>query len=679
MPHGTAAALGFIVGLSLLTLQHHIQRQQRKNGKNRNLASHSSTEPVLRTDPVNETTADRWRRGTLSGVPKGVFKIRTLSHNGIKKYQFGLQIETTGWLSLGISAKKTSSTSWKNQMTGPPASYALVGTGRDLFSVPSATIAVSSITLDDMPPSKSPGAVTKDVGVENATLERIAQKDGKTLTTLSFVATTSIGNHPLDDTVNFIYAYGSNKQSDFQYHTPSRRGALLNIHLSTFAKDGDVVATSRVPYYELHGSFLAFIWSGTTLLGGIIARYGRHYSWWIDAHQFLQTVATVLSFPLTLLSYFAKDGSGSHYSTFHGGFGLIFSLAATFQGTLGSYAHAAFAHDCGLVSKRPTFMANCRFVHRTLGKCMLIVASVQILFGLHSYNPDFFDDSAYSLPWIYCIYVSLTWVLIIYIEVRHQKNLREHRVHVCNTQEILKTKSASGGTGGGAGGDMNESNPSNGMQVKRKKRSSHISFSLITGAGYMTAADIKLNDTAYLDAVECIDEMLKTSNLNVFEMIQEWSNDPLHIHEVKKLTPVGRCCPMRCSYIKGHRSMLTSEILGFYKFLHMRAGSQTILVEEKEEIEMQNNPMRKSTRKPRMTMMHKSHSQKVKLLSSKISEHLIVNRDISNKEQFLDERDIDILETVVGSINNSGVKDNENHKDEYEEERDDEELESVII
>ena len=122
--------------------------------------------------------------------------------------------------------------------------------------------------------------------------------------------------------------------------------------------------------------------------------------------------------------------------------------------------------------------------------------------------------------------------------------------------------------------------------------------------------------------------------------------------------------------------MLTSEILGFYKFLHMRVGSQTILVEEEKEIELQNNPMRKHKK---ITMMHKSHSQKVKLLSSKISEHLIVNRDISNKEQFLDERDIDILETVVGSINNSGVKDNENHKDEYEEERDDEELESVII
>jgi len=265
--------------------------------------------------------------------------------------------------------------------------------------------------------------------------------------------------------------------------------------------------------------------------------------------------------------------------------------------------------------------------------------------------------------------------LIIYIEVRHQTKLREHQVHVRNNQEILKSISASGGAGGGArGGDINESNPSNGMQVKSKKRSSQISFSLITGAGYMTAADIKLNDTTYLDAVECIDEMLKTSNLNVYEMIQEWSNDPLHIHEVKKLTPVGRCCPMRCSYIKGHRSMLTSEILGFYKFLHMRVGSQTILVEEEKEIELQNNPMRKHKK---MTMMHKSHSQKVKLLSSKISEHLVVNHDISKNEKFLDERDIDIVETLVGSINTSGAKDNENYKDEYEEKRDEDG--SIII
>ena len=68
--------------------------------------------------------------------------------------------------------------------------------------------------------------------------------------------------------------------------------------------------------------------------------------------------------------------------------------------------------------------------------------------------------------------------------------------------------------------------------------------------------------------------------------------------------------------------------------------------------------------------MHKSHSQKVKLLSSKISEHLVVNHDISKNEKFLDERDIDIVETLVGSINTSGAKDNENYKDEYEEKRD---------
>ena len=437
MPGHTKSALGgLLVGVSLLTLQHYISTLSPPSPR-RTLAAHSLAHPTTTTF----ANATEWQAIKLgSAVPQGTFKIRSVGNPTQRRHQFLLEIHTQGWLALAISANNTGP-DWKNYMTGPPASCAVVGTGMNT---------VGYIELNGMPPSTPPTpSLLATNGVTNTTLTRLKNERGETITSLSFVASGRLGGHPLLDTINVLYAYGQTDQPDFQYHTPSRRGVLLHVSL---ANAGDLVVQARIPYYELHGGFLAFIWSVTTLLGGLIARYGRSYHWWIDAHQFLQTVATVLSFPLTLLSYIAKDGSGSHYSSFHGFFGLIFSLTATAQGMLGTYAHAEFAHECGLVSKSPKMMHTCRLVHRTLGKGMLVVATFQILLGLYAYNPNFFNES-FSLPWIFALYAGCTWLCIIAIEVRHQRNWAAHR----------HTQMVPGRVG--------------------KRRTSGISFSLADGSG----------------------------------------------------------------------------------------------------------------------------------------------------------------------------------------------------
>ena len=177
----------------------------------------------------------------------------------------------------------------------------------------------------------------------------------------------------------------------------------------------------------------------------------------------------------------------------------------------------------------------------------------------------------------------------------------------------------------------------------------------------MSENELKVNAECYLDAVEAIDEIVKQFELDVYAMIREWSNDPVHSHEVKKLSPIGKCCPMWMTYFRAHRSMMTSEILGFFKFLHLRTGMVETVVEgeEGEEggtqgvetkgtdeggIEMMTNPMGRPLEKRnasrRTVLVRQHHTDKVKELTQKISMHLVLNRDIDQEEQFLDDGDM---------------------------------------
>ena len=169
----------------------------------------------------------------------------------------------------------------------------------------------------------------------------------------------------------------------------------------------------------------------------------------------------------------------------------------------------------------------------------------------------------------------------------------------------------------------------------------------------MSENELKVNAECYLDAVEAIDEIVKQFELDVYAMIREWSNDPVHSHEVKKLSPIGKCCPMWMTYFRAHRSMMTSEILGFFKFLHLRTGMVETVVEGEEGetkgtdeggIEMMTNPMGRPLEKRnasrRTVLVRQHHTDKVKELTQKISMHLVLNRDIDQEGQFLDDGDV---------------------------------------
>lgn len=431
-----------------------------------------------------------------------------------------------GWLALGLSKK--------GSMIGPPSSSAVLGWWKN--DLPH----VSTIELDSKPPTKLPQK--NDMIKLNASLQRNVGG----FTHMSFVMNSGypIGQSdiynvpgPLGSQHNFIYAWGEEDHTTIQYHSVNRRGNVLNVDLGQIPEGKDALQVAQIPYFEMHGGILATIWSVTTLLGGVIARYFRYKPWWIDAHEFLQTIATVLSLPLTLLSWLGKGGtsdSAKHYSSFHGLFGIIFASAASVQGTLGSLSHSMFSHSFGCICYQHRILARMRKLHRALGKVLLMTATMQILLGLQHFQPvDIVTGTWGMLTIIFVTYASVVWGSVFVLEARHQYAF-------C----FRKMK-----------GDKLNNNYA-------KK----FVFRVQTGSGYMTEKDLKKNDEIFLEVCTLIDTLLAEGSLFsdrnniVFQWCQS-KNGP----GTGLLGKIFRTS--KCSYPRGYRSMKTSEILKFASWI----------------------------------------------------------------------------------------------------------------
>ena len=76
----------------------------------------------------------------------------------------------------------------------------------------------------------------------------------------------------------------------------------------SMAVSSDTSAKRRT-LYTAHGVAMLLVWAVLTVSGVIVARYGRAVGWkhWLAAHSMLQLAGGALTFPLTLLSFFAHD------------------------------------------------------------------------------------------------------------------------------------------------------------------------------------------------------------------------------------------------------------------------------------------------------------------------------------------------------------------------------------
>eukprot|EP00943_MAST-04B_sp_MAST-4B-sp1_P002130 g2130.t1 len=264
-------------------------------------------------------------------------------------------------------------------------------------------------------------------------------------------------------------------------------------------------------FRSLHGGSMATIWALTTLIGGAFARYGRSNKNWIKYHMVFQLIATFLTLPLTILSYITKYES--HYNTTHGQCGLVFSLLATLQGTLGSFVHGAFQHRGGFIGN-PILMWKLRKFHRALGKALLVFATCQIILGIDTLCSCVLNSS-YGIGFI--IYSIIAWLSVLVLEYRHQVGITE--------------------------------------QIK-----AHGKHDYSTHLQYLGKEDLRRDNWIYLHLVAACDEALHeinfTSRIALMKFMKK--TDPTAAVQMKYLV---------CKHWRGHRSLRNDVLLDFLKFI----------------------------------------------------------------------------------------------------------------
>ena len=304
------------------------------------------------------------------------------------------------------------------------------------------------------------------------------------------------------DYVTMIWSYG-------EYGKKHIERGFFNFNFRTLKGEDELDWTllSR----SLHGGAMATIWALTTLIGGAIARYGRSNKNWVKYHMMFQLIATFLTLPLTILSYITKYES--HYNTTHGQCGLVFSLLATLQGTLGSFVHGAFQHRAGFLGN-PILMWKLRKFHRALGKALLLFATCQIILGIDTLCSCVLNSS-YGIGFI--IYSVIAWLSVLVLEYRHQVGITE-------------------------------------------QKKSHGTHDYSTHLQYLGKDDLRRENWIYMHLVAACDEALHEINFNSRSALIKFmeKNDPTAAVQMKCLV---------CKHWRGHRSLRNDVLLDFLKFI----------------------------------------------------------------------------------------------------------------
>ena len=78
--------------------------------------------------------------------------------------------------------------------------------------------------------------------------------------------------------------------------------------------------------------------------------------------QICQTLASVITLPVSMMSYISKQTS--HYTSFHGQFGMLLVVLSLLQGYLGTIVHYHHSHIFG-VHLTPTLEYGLRVVRKS--------------------------------------------------------------------------------------------------------------------------------------------------------------------------------------------------------------------------------------------------------------------------------------------------------------------------
>jgi hypothetical protein len=98
---------------------------------------------------------------------------------------------------------------------------------------------------------------------------------------------------PLSGSILCMFAWGSGSRP--YYHED-------RTHVSTIDFSTGSTGSSELPWRQqmklLHGSMMGSIWGLNVVVGVFVARYERHTTWWFGTHRMLQTLSTLITWPM---------------------------------------------------------------------------------------------------------------------------------------------------------------------------------------------------------------------------------------------------------------------------------------------------------------------------------------------------------------------------------------------
>lgn len=180
---------------------------------------------------------------------------------------------------------------------------------------------------------------------------------------------------------------------------------------------------------ETHGVAMATTWGGCALAGAFVARYCRHYPWWIHVHRGFVALGAFMTLPLTFLAYYSH--LDEHYGTYHGKLGISVASLSIGQGILGTLLYGKLGFGpctrdlpacCNLEGRervnRRKYVAR---THRFIGWVAVLLALTTIFFGIWAFSCETQCHLISDLTFVYFGYIAALMVPLICLEVRHQR------------------------------------------------------------------------------------------------------------------------------------------------------------------------------------------------------------------------------------------------------------------
>lgn len=248
------------------------------------------------------------------------------------------------------------------------------------------------------------GIITQDDPLELAQNVQGGIDESNNQVTVSFeypLSGPTFGNN-LSQSVNIIWADHPGGDLRKDKHTSSSRRGIAQVNFVEGSASGNVAGASKAKY-KAHGAIMFTAWAVLVPVAVFFARFGKRSKSWFSIHIVANSLAVCLVIAGTAIAL-AKFSREANYA--HAQLGIVI-LAAS------------IAHLLAGIGK-PLWESNQRgrvawgFIHRLVGRILLLLSVWQIHTGLEQYQSLF--GSTRTVTLLYWLYVALLAVLGLSVE-----------------------------------------------------------------------------------------------------------------------------------------------------------------------------------------------------------------------------------------------------------------------